>query len=80
MASSIASICIPRAHPSLDRNWDPLKRYIAEEQGVDQRDEQTFFDEFDPQALQSQMDMQMQVAAFAKKSKIQRNPSSSLDF
>ena len=58
---------------TIDKNWDPLKRYV-EEQGVDQRDEKTFFDEFDAEALQEQMDLQMQVAEYAKKSKMRQIP------
>ena len=51
---------------SIDKAWDPLKRYVSEVQGVDQNEEQTFFDEFDAEALQEQMDMQMKVAEYAK--------------
>ena len=58
---------------TIDKNWDPLRRYV-EEQGVDQRDEKTFFDEFDADALQEQMDLQMQVAEYAKKSKMRQIP------
>ncbi len=54
---------------SLDKGWDPLRKYVAEVQGVNQDDEQTFFDDFDAQALQDQMDLQMRVAAYAKKAK-----------
>ena len=52
---------------SLDKGWDPLRKYVAEVQGVNQDDEKTFFDDFDAQALQEQMDLQMRVAQFAKK-------------
>ena len=34
---------------------------------MNQDDEPTFFDEFDRKALQEQMDLQMRVAAYAKK-------------
>ena len=54
---------------SLDKGWDPLRKYVEEVQGVNQNDEPTFFDEFDTQALQEQMDLQMRVAAYAKKAK-----------
>ena len=56
---------------TIDRNWDPLRKYVEKELGVDQKEEKTFFDEFDPEALQQQMDLQMQVAEYAKKSKLQ---------
>ena len=59
---------------TIDKNWDPLRRYVEEVQGVDQRDEKTFFDEFDAEALQEQMDMQMQVAEYAKKAKMREIP------
>ena len=52
---------------TIDKNWDPLKKYVEKELGVDQREEQTFFDEFDAQALQEQMDLQTRVAEEAKK-------------
>ena len=35
----------------LDKGWGPLRNYVAEVQGVNQNDEQTFFDDFDAQAL-----------------------------
>ena len=59
---------------TIDKNWDPLKRYVEEVQGVDQRTEKTFFDEFDADALQEQMDTQMQVAEYAKKAKLKDIP------
>ena len=59
---------------TIDRNWDPLKRYVEKGQGVDQRSEKTFFDEFDAQALQDQMDLQMQVAEYAKKQGMRQIP------
>jgi hypothetical protein len=51
---------------SLDRGWDALRKYVAEEQGIDQSKEKTFFDEFDAEALQGQVDTQMKVAELAK--------------
>ena len=54
---------------SLDKGWDPLRKYVEEVQHVNQDDEPTFFDEFDAKALQSQMDLQMRVASCAKKAK-----------
>ena len=54
---------------SLDKGWDPLRKYVAEVQGVNQDDEQTFFDDFDAQALQEQVDLQMRVAEYAKKAR-----------
>jgi hypothetical protein len=59
---------------TIDRNWDPLRRYVEKELGVDQKEEKTFFDEFDPEALQQQMDLQMQVAEYAKKSGMRQIP------
>ena len=59
---------------TIDRNWDPLKRFVEKEQGVDQRSEKTFFDEFDAEALQEQMDLQMQVAEYAKKQGMKQIP------
>jgi hypothetical protein len=52
---------------TLDRTWDPLRRYVEKDLGVNQEEEKTFFDEFDAQALQEQMNLQMQVAEEAKK-------------
>ena len=52
---------------SLDKGWDPLRKYVEEVQNVNQDEEPTFFDEFDAKSLQSQMDLQMRVAAYAKK-------------
>ena len=54
---------------SLDKGWDPLRKYVAEVQGVNQDNEKTFFDDFDAQALQEQMDLQMRVAEYAKKAR-----------
>ena len=59
---------------TIDKNWDPLKRYVEKELGVNQQEEQTFFDEFDAQALQEKMDLQMQVAEHAKKQKMKQIP------
>ena len=59
---------------TIDKNWDPLKKYVEKELGVDQREEQTFFDEFDAQALEGQMDLQMRVAEEAKKQKMKQIP------
>ena len=59
---------------TIDRNWDPLRKYVEKTLGVDQKEEKTFFDEFDPQALQQQMDLQMQVAEYAKKSGTKQIP------
>ena len=42
---------------SLDRGWNPLRKYVEEVQHVNQNDEPTFFDEFDSKALQEQMDL-----------------------
>ena len=41
---------------------------------MNQDDEPTFFDEFDGKALQEQMDLQMRVAAYAKKAKHKEIP------
>ena len=57
---------------TIDRNWDPLRKYVEKTLGVDQKEEKTFFDEFDPEALQQQMDLQMQVAEYAKKNRSHR--------
>ena len=59
---------------SLDRGWDPLRKYVEEVQHVNQDDEPSFFDEFDSKALQEQMDLQMRVAAYAKKAKHKEIP------
>ena len=64
---------------TIDRGWDPLKAYVEKELGVDQREEKTFFDEFDSEALQEQMDLQMQVAEYAKKSRNEADAPSALD-
>jgi len=64
---------------TIDKNWDPLKKYVEQELGVDQREEQTFFDEFDAQALQQQMDLQMKVAEEAKKIADEGDTASALD-
>ena len=52
---------------SIDKGWDALRKYVEEEQGIDQSKEKTFFDEFDAKALQEQVDTQMKVAELAKK-------------
>jgi AAA+ ATPase superfamily predicted ATPase len=59
---------------TIDKNWDPLRKYVERELGVDQREEKTFFDEFDAQALEEQMDLQMRVAEEAKKQKMKYIP------
>ena len=59
---------------SLDKGWDPLRKYVEEDQHVNQDEEPTFFDEFDAKALQEQMDLQMRVAAYAKKAKHKEIP------
>ena len=59
---------------TIDKTWDPLKRLVSQELGVDQDEEKTFFDEFDAQALQEQMDLQMRVAEEAKKQKMKQVP------
>ena len=61
---------------TIDKTWDPLRRHVEKEQGVRQEDEKTFFDDFDAQALQEQMDLQMQVAEEAKKQKVSRSTRS----
>ena len=52
----------------------PLRKYVEEVQHVNQDDEPTFFDEFDPKILQQQMDLQMRVAEYAKKAKHKEIP------
>ena len=59
---------------SLDKGWDPLRRYVEEVQHVNQDEEQTFFDDFDAKALQEQMDLQMRVAEYAKKAQHKEIP------
>ena len=59
---------------SLDKGWDPLRKYVEEVQHVNLDQEQCFFDEFDAKALQEQMDLQMRVAAYAKKAKHDKIP------
>ena len=59
---------------SLDRGWDPLRKYVEEVQHVNQDEEQTFFDDFDSKALQEQMDLQMRVAEIAKKQRPKEIP------
>ena len=59
---------------SLDKGWDPLRKYVEEIQHVNQDDEPTFFAEFDAKALQEQMDLQIRVAAYAKKAKHEEIP------
>ena len=59
---------------TIDKNWDPLRRYVEKELGVNQQEEQTFFDEFDAAALQEQMSLQMQVAEEAKRQKMKQIP------
>ena len=59
---------------SLDKGWDPLRKYIQEVQNVNLDEEPCFFDEFDSKALQDQIDLQMSVAAYAKKAKLAEVP------
>ena len=59
---------------TLDKGWDPLRKYVEEVQHVNQDEEQTFFDDFDPKALREQMDLQMRVAEYAKKAKHKEIP------
>ncbi len=59
---------------SLDRGWDPFRKYVEEVQHVNQDEEQTFFDDFDSKALQEQMDLQMRVAEIAKKQRHKEIP------
>ena len=66
---------------SLDKGWDPLRKYVEEVQHVNLDQEQCFFDEFDAKALQEQMDLQMRVAAYAKqKNEARRNSAGFVDF
>ena len=60
---------------TLDKGWDPLRKYCQEELHIDQDKEKTFFDTFDHEALQEQVDQQMHVAALAKKMKMKRIPN-----
>ena len=59
---------------SLDKGWDPLRKYVEEVQHVSQDEELTMFDDFDAQALQEQMDLQVRVAEYAKKAKHREIP------
>ena len=59
---------------TIDKNWDPLRKYVEKELGVNQQEEQTFFDEFDAAALQEQMDLQMRVSEEAKKQGLKQVP------
>ncbi len=54
---------------SLDKGWDRLRKYVEEVKRFNLDEEQCFFDEFDAKALQEHMDLQMRVAAYAKKAK-----------
>ncbi len=51
-----------------------LRKYVEEVQHVNQDDEPTCFDEFDSGALREQIDLQMRVAAYAKKAKHKEIP------
>jgi len=59
---------------TLDKGWDPLKKYVQNELGVDEDKEKWCFDTFDSQALEQQIDTQMKVAELAKKLKLKRIP------
>ena len=61
---------------SLDKGWDPLRKYIEEVQHVNLDEEPCFFDEFDTAAIQKQLELQTRVAAYAKK----QNTKKSLRF
>ena len=50
----------------LDKSWEPLKRYVEGEMGVDSDKEKWMFEDFDTKALQEQVDLQMKVAELAK--------------
>ena len=50
----------------LDKSWEPLKKYVEGEMGVDSDKEKWMFEEFDTKALQEQVDLQMKVAELAK--------------
>jgi hypothetical protein len=50
----------------LDKSWEPLKKYVEGEMGVDPDKEKWMFEEFDTKALQEQVDLQMKVAELAK--------------
>ena len=65
---------------TLDKGWDPLRKYVEEVQHVNQNEEPTFFDEFDPKILQQQMDLQMRVAEYAKRANTQGNSAGFMDF
>ena len=58
---------------SLDRAWDPLRKYNDEVLNVPAT-EKVIFDEFDATALQEQIDLQMRVAEYAKKAKMKQIP------
>ncbi len=51
-----------------------MRKYVEEHQHVNQDDEPTFFDEFDGKALEEQMELQVRVAAYAKKAKRKEIP------
>ena len=59
---------------SLDKGWDPLRKYIEEVQHVNLDEEPCFFDEFDTAAIQKQLELQTRVAAYAKKAKLDEIP------
>ena len=58
-------IISPSIH--LDSAWLPVKKYSEEVLGVDQSKEQTFFDKWDPQALQGIVDQQIRITEYSKK-------------
>ena len=60
---------------TLDKGWEPLVKYVTKELHVDEDKEKWRFDVFDSKALQQQIDTQMKIAEYCKKTKLKVIPS-----
>jgi len=54
----------PSVH--LDQTWAPVKQHIEEDLGVNPKKEPFCFDEYDPEAMQAQIEQQAKVIEFMK--------------
>ena len=63
--------CFERVYiwsPSIDIDhvWDPVKKYVKKELGVDTKEEKCFYSTYDPSELKAVMDRQFKIAEYMK--------------
>ena len=50
----------------IDHTWDPVKKYVRKELGVDTKQEKCFFSSYDPKELEAVMTQQFKIADYMK--------------